>query len=337
MNGQVQDLDGLTKESYEQSAYQDRVIGLLPLLREKEFTLTALGEGKIDGKPTVGVKVVCKGKPDVTLHFDKDSGLLVRAAYKMKMPGFDKEVAQEIAYTDYREVGGSASEERLLTAAGLKTDGAALLKYLRDQAPDPKRLERVKDLIRKLGDDSFTVREEAGKELIGIGKPAIPQLQAALKDADLEIARRAEELLSKIGEQTSNKTAIAVVRLLAQRRPEGAVEALLDYLPGADRETVIEVISTLALLGQSDGKPHPALAKALDGKDNQRRQAALMALGKDDGKFLSQPGRRLNRVGIKLSMKQIHYQDGKDQGTMEILEVQSFNRFDDQVFTRPGK
>jgi hypothetical protein len=43
---------------------------------------------------------------------------------------------------------------------------------------------RIKDLIQKLDDDSFEVREKAEKDLIAIGPPAVPFLNALIADAE---------------------------------------------------------------------------------------------------------------------------------------------------------
>jgi hypothetical protein len=52
--------------------------------------------------------------------------------------------------------------------------------------------------IKKLGDAEFAVREAAEKALLETGKPAGDALQAATKNADPEVARRARILLEKI-------------------------------------------------------------------------------------------------------------------------------------------
>ena len=49
-----------------------------PLLEDKTFELSPMGETKIEDRPARGVRVVMKGQPDVSLFFAKDSGLLVK-------------------------------------------------------------------------------------------------------------------------------------------------------------------------------------------------------------------------------------------------------------------
>src|ERR1041384_6643600 len=43
---------------------------------------------------------------------------------------------------------------------------------------------KIKDLIQKLDDDSFEAREQAEKDLVAIGEPAIPFLKKAIEEAD---------------------------------------------------------------------------------------------------------------------------------------------------------
>jgi hypothetical protein len=50
-------------------------------------------------------------------------------------------------------------------------------------------------LVRQLGDNTFAVRERAANQLIRLGRTARPALEAGLKDPDLEIRRRCQQLL----------------------------------------------------------------------------------------------------------------------------------------------
>ena len=77
----------------------------------------------------------------------------------------------------------------------------------------------------------------------------------------------------------------AAARLARARKPEGAVQVLLAYLPFADNENVAdEVRALLAALGVRDGKADKALVEALAHKSPLRRGAAGEA----------RPGRRPN-------------------------------------------
>ena len=335
MNGAVSESPFNTREYQEQVAYQERVTRLLPLLQEKGFTLTALGESKVEDRAVLGVKVSCKDKPDVSLFFDKETGLLTKYAIRQKQPGLEKEVLTEVVHLKYQEINLAAEEEATLKGAKVATDGPELVKYLRGLIPDAANVARVKGLIKKLGDDSFEVREKATEELVKIGRLAVPLLQQATKDDDREVSRRAEDCLQRIGEKSGTAAIGAAVRLLALKRPAGAVEALLDYLPAAEEPVVRDIKAALVILAQRDGKPDPALTKALDDKDALRRKVAAAVLGKDGGAYLKDPGRRIYPHGLKVPMKTIHYNDGKKSAEMDVVEVQFFNRFEDKLFDRP--
>jgi len=60
--------------------------------------------------------------------------------------------------------------------------------------------DKVRDLIARLGDNSWEVRERSQRELVGIGEPARKQLKEALENKDLEIRNRASSTLIAMGE-----------------------------------------------------------------------------------------------------------------------------------------
>ena len=65
---------------------------------------------------------------------------------------------------------------------------------------EPARL-LIRQWVQQLGNDSFLIRQRAETLLIRTGIQAYPELQRAKQDSDIEIARRAEYILSQI-EQT---------------------------------------------------------------------------------------------------------------------------------------
>src|SRR5207244_579141 len=91
-----------------------------------------------------------------------------------------------------------AADEKLLQEAGLKTDGPALLDFFRKRTLSEADIAKLAEAVRQLGDNSFSVREKATAELVAAGRNALPSLRSGLKDADLEIARRAQECIRAI-------------------------------------------------------------------------------------------------------------------------------------------
>jgi hypothetical protein len=156
------------------------------------------------------------------------------------------------------------ADEELLRSLNIATDGPGLLEFLHNRTIADTDRTRVRALIRHLGDDDFPRREQASRELAACGAPALPLLRQALKSADLEIARRAEACMEAIEHADNATTRSAVIRLLAQRNPPAAAQALLLYLPGVDDpDELEEAVRALGQTGLRDGKPVLLLIKAL--------------------------------------------------------------------------
>jgi hypothetical protein len=204
-----------------------------------------------------------------------------------------------------------AADEKALREAGIPTDGPGLLTFLCNRTIDASDADRLRKLVAQLGDDSFTVRELASRQLVGIGGGARKVLTEALKDPDVEVSRRAQECLKQIEQGASATLVASAVRVLAQRRPAGTVEVLLNYLPSADDEMLAqEVRAVLADLALRDGKADPALVAALTDASALKRAAAGVALARARAaellptvrKLLADPDARVRlRVGLALS------------------------------------
>jgi hypothetical protein len=170
-------------------------------------------------------------------------------------------------------------DEQALKAAHLGADGPALLDFFRKRTPVDADRHRIETLITQLGDDSYLVREKASADLVALGAAAVPLLREALKDEDVEVARRAEKCLELIEPYPSIPVTAAAARLVAARRPEGAAVVLLAYVPYADDEVVAEAVrDALTAVARRDGKPDPAVVAALEDKLAARRAAAVAAL-----------------------------------------------------------
>jgi hypothetical protein len=172
------------------------------------------------------------------------------------------------------------SDEQLLKQAQIPDDGPGLVAYFRQRTVAGSDRQRIDTLIERLGDPVYTVRERATADLIASGLPAVTLLRrAAANQDDVEVARRAERCLAAIERVPSATLAAAVARLIAKRKPQGAVVALLAYLPLADDEAVAdEVRDALAILAASGDNPDPLLVQALNDSQPVRRGAAAEAL-----------------------------------------------------------
>jgi hypothetical protein len=327
--GNVEDVTGAEAEEMRELLEQDRASMLVPLLKDKGYTLTAPDDDKVEGRPAFVVKASYKDRPDTLLYFDQKTGLLVKMGFRSRQGKL-----METILLDYREV-GREDDERAVRAAGIDADARPLLAFLRRQAPDPAKVDRVRELIRKLADDSFEVREQAQKDLLALEKVAVPQLQQAAKDKDAEVARRAGECLEQIEKRTSNTTLLAAVRLVGWTRPDGGAEALLALLPGVEEAVAEAARAALVACSERDGKPDPALVAALDDRDPTRRAAARAVLGKDGGEYLKRPGRALFPRGFRQPTRNKYFEDGKPQFDFEVVELRILNQIDPKVFEKP--
>jgi hypothetical protein len=192
--------------------------------------------------------------------------------------------------------------EKVLKEAGIATDGPGLLDYFRKQTVTADQEKELQAAVRRLGDNDFETREKATAQLKQAGRIALPFLNKAVKDPDVEVARRAAMLLEEIQLTPIGTYMTAACRLLIERRPAGATAVLLAYLPNAADETVEDaVFHALGELGLRDGKPDAAVTKALADPNPLRRAVAASVVGrcpnKDDRapavKLLADPDARV--------------------------------------------
>ena len=336
INEQPQELDAQLLEALLTLRYAER-LNNPALLKDKTYQLSSLGDSKVEGHDVAGVLIATVKKPPVKLFFDKSTGLLVKEEHRQTDPRSREEMTQESFYSDYRIPDTTAADEQVLKAARIETNGPALLEYVRRRIAAPLDADKVRALIRQLGDDSFEIREKATQALIALGEPAAPFLQPAAKSTDLEVARRAERCLQAIikdpaRRQTEAATTIAAIRLLAKKKPPGTTEALLAlFSQPSSVEIEREIRFALRILGKSDGQPDPVLAKAIEDKDPRRRQAAAEALGRAP----LPPGSRLLLPNVAYPMKGVVLRDGKKFMDWEVLDVIFLNHIDDKEFVMP--
>ncbi len=118
--------------------YAAWVTTLAPL-KDKQFTLSAAGEGKVGDRATVDVKVSSKGHRDITLSFDKETHLLAKFETVVKSEELGgQEVKQVVTMTDYKDLGGT----KMATKYVVTRDGE---KFVEGEMTDVKVADKLDD------------------------------------------------------------------------------------------------------------------------------------------------------------------------------------------------
>jgi HEAT repeat protein len=158
-------------------------------------------------------------------------------------------------------------------------DGPNLLAELRKRTVPDADLKRAIQLVDRLGDESFDEREKAMDEIRRLGTVAVRALRDAQTNPDLEIKNRAKDLLAEVEKNKGVPVSPVVPRLLALRKPAGAPEALLAFLPFTeDTNLIAETQTALNATAYVDGKLDAAVLKALNDRYPIRRAAAAEAV-----------------------------------------------------------
>jgi HEAT repeat protein len=178
------------------------------------------------------------------------------------------------------------------------SEGTGLLDELRKRTLAEDSRVKGLALIQRLGHEEFAVREKAAREIRAMGTMVIPLLRQAQHDPDVEVRRRAEALISVLERDPSLPLSPVTARLIALRKPPGAAEAVLAFLPyTVDDSILVDLQRTLNAVAAPNGKAEPAVVRALADPIPVRRAAAAEALcearaGEHLGavrKFLSDP------------------------------------------------
>src|SRR5262249_33386088 len=171
-------------------------------------------------------------------------------------------------------------DERLVESAGLSSEGSSLLELFRTRARTDVEPGRIDDLGRRLSGKSYEDRILAGADLIGLGPHAIGALRRVANGLEPPLVRDwARRCLAFVEGPKSHDLTVAAVRLVGRRKPAGAAEVLLTYLPFADNEEVIrEVSSALLTVVGTEGQSDAALVRALADPVPLRRAVAAATL-----------------------------------------------------------
>jgi len=159
------------------------------------------------------------------------------------------------------------------------TEGTASLDEFTKRTLTEADREKAEKLIHQLGDDLFDVRQKAKAELKSMGVVVVRMLKTAANDPEFQVSESARAVLQDIEADKAAPLSPVAARVVALRKPPGAAETLLAYLPFCDDDGLMADVQTaLNAVAYADGKPAPALVKALGDKAAVRRGAAAEAL-----------------------------------------------------------
>src|SRR5262249_34620767 len=110
-------------------------------------------------------------------------------------------------------------------------DGPALLAAFQKRTLSPEQTARALTWIAELNEEAFKTRQRASAELVALGLPVVPLLRQALPGKSLEQSKRIEQCIQQIIKAPgADALPVVAARLLALRKPAGAIETLLAYV-----------------------------------------------------------------------------------------------------------
>ena len=119
INGETVEMTPDQLKIQQDDHYGGWVTTLLPL-KDKKFKLATAGETKVADRTALGVRVSSDKHRDVTLYFDKQTGLLAKAEFRViSEEQGGKEVNREILFSEYKEIEGAKMATKFL----IKHDG----------------------------------------------------------------------------------------------------------------------------------------------------------------------------------------------------------------------
>ena len=137
IDGQPQKVDENLSAEVHETMQLNQAVRLVPLVMDKAYVLEPLGEVTIDGQAAVGVKATAKGRREVRLFFNKETGLLVKTEHSID-DGVGKEIQQEEYYTNFEDVQGYRRPMKLSAYRGGK-------KVMEAEVIEVKYLDKVDD------------------------------------------------------------------------------------------------------------------------------------------------------------------------------------------------
>jgi outer membrane lipoprotein-sorting protein len=126
-------------EALKADAYALRLAQRLLHLLDKDVKLSPLGEVKVGDNDAVGVKVERKGQLDVSLFFDKKTGLPIKCELMVKDSPNGQELSHEYLFSDFKDLGGIKHFGKVI----LNRDGKKLLEVELSEVNPEEKLDKT--------------------------------------------------------------------------------------------------------------------------------------------------------------------------------------------------
>jgi hypothetical protein len=104
-NGKPHAMAPTAQTELRETLHLNRAIRLVPLFNDPGYEVAYVGESKVNDRPALGLKVTAKGRKELRMYFDRETGLLVKTEHTLD-DGMGKEVRQEHYYSEFRDLGG---------------------------------------------------------------------------------------------------------------------------------------------------------------------------------------------------------------------------------------
>ncbi len=171
----------------------------------------------------------------------------------------------------------SMDEQRLRTA-GLEPVATVLLPLVR--TPSPGAVARITTLLADLDDDDFERRQQAGIELVRLGRPARDALAQLPPTASVDLRRQARLLIDAIDNRFAPTTILAILRTLCRQNHPEAAALVLEHLPTFATTHGLDLVAALMRTDPTSLPADAALRRALVDADADRRATAGLLLAR---------------------------------------------------------
>jgi hypothetical protein len=142
VNGKEMEVPDQAKDALKDAGVVMEIGRLVPL-KGKKYELSLIGEDKVEGKKVVGLRVSAKNQKDVSVYFDKETGLMAKLEYRGSEPGTGKEVNEERIVLEYAKNKDGVPQAKKIV---VKHDGK---QFLEAEITELTVLEKLDDSVFK--------------------------------------------------------------------------------------------------------------------------------------------------------------------------------------------